>query len=334
LVETQEKAAMQKNNNGKFPIKKRIPEPPTPHHIEPLPWQNPKPIEEDPDSPLRIQQLLSSASYRQADQDIDFLNRSDVRSVRLQMDFLKPELLLKQNGIEHTIVVFGSTRIVEPIVAARRVRAFREELEHAPDNQELQKKLAIAERIQAKSHYYDVAHEFGQIVGKSGKGVVDCRLLVMTGGGPGMMEAANRGAFDVGAKTVGLNITLPHEQFPNPYITPDLCFRFHYFAMRKMHFLLRAKAMVVFPGGYGTLDELFEALTLIQTRTIKPLPIVLVGQEYWRKAFDVDFLISEGVIDLEDRDLFWYAETAQEIWNDILNWYHTNGELLFPDCGE
>jgi uncharacterized protein (TIGR00730 family) len=325
---------MHKNNNGKYPIKKRIPEPPTAHHIEPLPWQKPKPVEEDPDSPLRIQQLLSSASYRQADQDIDFLNRSDVRSVRLQMDFLKPELLLKQHGIEHTIVVFGSTRIVEPTVAGRRVQAYREALEHAPDNQELQKKLAIAERIQAKSHYYDVAHEFGQIVGKSGKGVADCRLLVMTGGGPGIMEAANRGAFDVSAKTAGLNISLPHEQFPNPYITPDLCFRFHYFAMRKMHFLLRAKALVVFPGGYGTLDELFETLTLIQTRTIKPLPIVLVGEEYWRKAFDVDFLIAEGVIDLEDRDLFWYAETAKEIWDDVLNWYHINGELLFPDCGE
>ena len=325
---------MQKNHNGKYPLKRNIPKPPTKHHIEPLPWQRPKPAEEDPDSPLRTQQLLSSAAYRQADQDIDFLSRDDVRSVRLQMDFLKPELLLMQHGIEHTIVVFGSTRIVESDVAAQRVKAFNEALEHFPDNEELQKKLAIAERILAKSHYYDVAREFGQIVGKSGKGVTDCRLLVMTGGGPGMMEAANRGAYDVGAKTVGLNVTLPHEQFPNPYISPDLCFRFHYFAMRKMHFLLRAKALVVFPGGYGTLDELFETLTLIQTRTIKPMPIVLVGEEYWRKVFDVDFLIAEGVIDFEDRDLFWYAETAQEIWDDILIWYHTNGELLLPDCGQ
>lgn len=146
------------------------------------------------------------------------------------------------------------------------------------------------------------------------------------------MEAANRGAYDVGAKTVGLNITLPHEQFPNPYISPELCFRFHYFAMRKMHFMLRAKALVVFPGGYGTLDELFVTLTLIQTRTIKPLPVILVGKDYWRKAFDVDFLADEGVIDFEDRELFWYAETAQEAWDDILNWYHIKGELLFPDC--
>jgi len=149
-----------------------------------------------------------------------------------------------------------------------------------------------------------------------------------------MMEAANRGAYDVGAKTVGLNNTLPHEQFPNPYVTLELCFRFHYFAMRKMHFLLRAKALVVFPGGYATMDELFETLTLIQTRSIKLLPIILVGEEYWRKAFDVEFLVSEGVIDFEDRDLFWYAETAKEAWNDILNWYHVKGELLFPDCGE
>jgi len=281
-----------------------------------------------------MQELLSSASYRQADQDIDFLARDDVRSTRLQLDFLKAQLLLKEHGIKHTIVVYGSTRIVEPAVANQRVVAFQEALKQFPENKDLQKKLAIAERIQAKSHYYDVAREFGQIVARSGKGVSDCRLLVMTGGGPGMMEAANRGAYDVGAKTVGLNITLPHEQFPNPYVTPELCFRFHYFAMRKMHFLLRAKALVVFPGGYGTMDELFETLTLIQTRTIKPLPIILVGEEYWRKTFDVDFMVAEGVIDFEDRDLFWYAETAQEIWDDILNWYHTNGEQLFPDCGK
>ncbi|BCG63514.1 MAG: hypothetical protein methR_P1233 [Methyloprofundus sp.] len=313
-------------------MKKQIPEPPGAQHIELLPWQTPKPVEEDPDAPKRIQKLLSSAAYRQPDQDTDFLDRDDVRSVRLQLDFLKAELLLTEHGVEHTIVVYGSTRIVEPAVAARRTKAFREALAHSPDNIDLQKKLAIAERILAKSHYYDIAREFGQIVGKSGKGVSDCRLLVMTGGGPGIMEAANRGAYDVGAKTVGLNITLPHEQFPNPYISPELCFRFHYFAMRKMHFMLRAKALVVFPGGYGTLDELFVTLTLIQTRTIKPLPVILVGKDYWRKAFDVDFLADEGVIDFEDRELFWYAETAQEAWDDILNWYHIKGELLFPDC--
>ena len=143
------------------------------------------------------------------------------------------------------------------------------------------------------------------------------------------MEAANRGAYDVGAKSVGLNINLPHEQFPNPYITPELCFRFHYFAMRKLHFLLRARALVIFPGGYGTFDELFETLTLMQTRKIQHVPVVLVGENYWKQAFNVEFLIDEGVIDAEDRELFWYAETAEEIWQGILNWYRVNGNPLF-----
>ena len=154
--------------------------------------------------------------------------------------------------------------------------------------------------------------------------------MIMTGGGPGMMEAANRGAYDVGAKSIGLNISLPHEQFPNPYITPDLCFRFHYFGIRKLHFLLRAKALVAFPGGYGTFDEVFETLTLVQTRSIKPVPVVLVGEDYWRRALDVDFLIEEGVIDPEDRELFWYAETAEEIWTSILKWHEANGTPLYP----
>ena len=148
------------------------------------------------------------------------------------------------------------------------------------------------------------------------------------------MEAANRGAFDVGAKSAGLNITLPHEQYPNPYITPELCVRFHYFALRKLHFLLRARALVAFPGGYGTLDELFETLTLVQTRTIRPLPVVLVGEEYWRRVFDVDFLVEEGTIDPEDRDLFWYAETAEEIWEGILTWHRVSETpLLDSDAG-
>ena len=142
------------------------------------------------------------------------------------------------------------------------------------------------------------------------------------------MEAANRGAFDIGAKSVGLNISLPHEQYPNPYVTPELCFSFHYFALRKLHFLLRAKALVAFPGGYGTFDELFEVLTLVQTRKIKPIPVVLVGESYWRQAVDMDFLVDEGVIDAEDRDLFWFAETAQEIWDGILCWHDASGEPL------
>ncbi|MGR9036846.1 MAG: LOG family protein, partial [Gammaproteobacteria bacterium] len=200
-----------------------------------------------------------------------------------------------------------------------------------PDDAELKRKLAIAERIYAKSRYYNKAREFGRLVGVAGQQKPDCQCVIMTGGGPGLMEAANRGAYDTGAKTVGLNINLPHEQFPNPYITPDLCFRFHYFAIRKLHFLLRAKALVIFPGGYGTFDELFEALTLMQTRKIQQVPVILVGERYWKDAFNIDFLVDEGAIDAEDRELFWYAETAEEIWQSILDWYNINGTPLFAE---
>ncbi len=308
----------------------RISPPAHPHkRREPLPWDRPKPPEEDPDAPRRVETILASPSYRQADQDVDFLNRDDTRGVRLQVDYLKPELLLEQHGVRHTIVVFGSTRIAEPGAAQRSVTGWQEAVAGAPDDPELRQRLAVAERIQAKSHYYDVARELGRLVGNAGQGPHDCRVVVMTGGGPGMMEAANRGAYDVGAKSIGLNIRLPQEQYPNPYITPELCFRFHYFAMRKLHFLLRAKALVAFPGGYGTLDELLGTLTLVQTRTMKPLPIVLVGERFWRQALNADFLVDEGVIDPEDRELFWFAESAQEIWEGILHWHEVNGEPLF-----
>ncbi len=248
--------------------------------------------------------------------------------MRLQIDYLKPELLLREHEIEQAIVVFGSTRICEPAAALRKVQGLRGRLQTDKDNSELRRQLAVAERIQAKSRYYEVAREFGRLVAAANHGAGRHHTAIMTGGGPGMMEAANRGAFDVGAKSVGLNVSLPHEQYPNPYVTPELCFSFHYFALRKLHFLLRAKALVAFPGGYGTLDELFEVLTLIQTRKIKPIPVVLVGEAYWRRAVDIDFLVDEGVIDAEDRELFWFAETAQEIWNGILHWHDASGEPL------
>jgi len=307
----------------------RIPAPAHPHRRhEPLPWHRPKPSEEDPDAPRRIQTILDSPSYRQADQDIDFLNLDETRGVRLQIDYQKPEMLLEQHGIRHTIVVFGSTRIPEPASAQRQVTALSAQVDADPHNDDLLRRLAVARRILAKSHYYDVARDFARLVSNAGAEQDGSRMVVMTGGGPGMMEAANRGAYDVGAKTIGLNINLPHEQYPNPYITPDLCFRFHYFALRKLHFLLRTRALVAFPGGYGTFDELFETLTLVQTRKIKPVPIVLVGAEYWRQAFNVDFLVDEGVIDAEDRELFWIAESAEEIWDGILHWHEANGEPL------
>ncbi|MBI5097263.1 MAG: TIGR00730 family Rossman fold protein, partial [Nitrospirae bacterium] len=227
-------------------------------------------------------------------------------------------------------VVFGSTRISEPSAAQRKVAMLRQSLAKDPADKLLQSRLGIGERILAKSGYYEIAREFSRLVTSARQNSGSGRIVVMTGGGPGIMEAANRGAYDLGAKSIGMNINLPHEQYPNPYITPDLCFRFHYFALRKLHFLLRAKALVAFPGGYGTFDELFETLTLVQTRTIRPLPVILVGEAYWRQAFNVDFLVDEGVIDPEDLELFWYAETAQDIWDGILHWYEVSGEPLFP----
>ncbi|MCP5304312.1 MAG: LOG family protein [Chromatiaceae bacterium] len=271
---------------------------------------------------------MASASYRQADQDPDFLQHAGMRGMRLQADYSKAESILRNYRIERTIIVFGSTRIPDPQVARERVERLRRSSATRPDDVGLARQLAVAERIHDKSRYYEVARELGSLVGRAQHGIGRDRLAVMTGGGPGIMEAANRGAFDVGAHSVGLNISLPHEQHPNPYVTPDLCFSFHYFALRKLHFLLRATALVACPGGYGTLDELFEALTLIQTRKIEPLPVVLIGRAFWERAFDVDFLVDEGVIDAEDRDLFWFAETAQEAWEGILQWHINAGQPL------
>jgi len=310
----------------------RTPEPPAARR-EPLPWQEPKSADEDPDAPARVRTLLESPTYRQADRDVEFLNLDATRGVRLEIDYLKAELGLEGRGVEHTVVVFGSTRLREPAAARRRLEALRAELKKSPRDKELARRVRVAERLLDKAHYYDVARDLGKLVGDCGAGG-DCRVLLMTGGGPGIMEAANRGAFDAGAPSAGLNISLPHEQFPNPYVTPELCFSFHYFAMRKLHFLLRARALVAFPGGYGTLDEVFETLTLVQSRTIKPVPVVLVGESYWRRVVDFDFLVDEGMIDVEDRELFWYAESAEEIWSTIVAWNERSGTpLVVPPCG-
>jgi uncharacterized protein (TIGR00730 family) len=317
------------SKNKADPPQVNIPRPAHPQkRARPLPGHAPKGADEDPEAPGRIDAILNSPSYRRADEDTDFLSLDETRGPRLELDYLKPELLMRENDIEQTIVVFGSARIPEPAEATRRLDAARKMLAANPDDSELERQFRVAERIADKSGYYDVAREFGRLVGASGTGPEDCRLVLMTGGGPGIMEAANRGAFDVDAKSVGLNITLPLEQFPNPYISPELCFGVWYFAIRKLHFLLRAKGLVVFPGGYGTLDELFETLTLVQTRKIKPLPVILVGEKYWRGVFNPDFLVDEGAIDPEDRELFWYAETADEIWNGILSWHIAAGEPL------
>jgi uncharacterized protein (TIGR00730 family) len=309
-----------------------IPAPPDPgQRREPLPACQPKTFEEDPSAPARIQALLDAPSYRRADKDVDFLERNEAHGLRLHLDYLKPELLLAEQGVAHTVVVFGSTRIAEPLTAQHRVEQLAQALQADPDNGEIKRKLGIARRVQENSCYYNDARELGRLVAESGEGSLDNRLVVMTGGGPGIMEATNRGAFEAGAKSIGLNIDLPLEQFPNPYISSELCFRFRYFALRKMHFLQRARALVAYPGGFGTMDELFETLTLIQTRTIKPVPVVLIGRQYWERAVDFEFLLDEGAIDSEDRDIFWFAENAREAWQGIIDWYEQSGEPLIPD---
>lgn len=307
------------------------PVPPVPHPVsrrEPLPSQLPKHPAEDPLAPQRIKAILDNASARRSDLDVDFLATAPVRGIRLQLDYLKPELLLEERGIRNTIVVFGSTRIGEPAAARRTVATLKAALDDEPNDADLARRLQVAGRVLENSKYYDVAREFGRLVAEANKTEAGPHCTIVTGGGPGIMEAANRGAYDAGEDTAGLNISLPHEQYPNPYITPGLCFNFHYFAMRKMHFLMRAKALVACPGGFGTFDELFEALTLVQTRKIKPIPVVLVGEAYWRGAVNVDFLAGEGVIAEEDKELFWYAETAEEIWDGIKHWYDKSGEPL------
>ncbi len=206
-----------------------------------------------------LARILESPSYLAAYNDVDFFNRPELRAQRIELELLKPELYLKEQNIRSTIVCFGSTRIIEPSAARQRLEDARQAIAETPGNRMRQRELQHAERLMELSSYYDKAREFGRLVSAKGQEVPPCDYVIVTGGGPGIMEAANRGAFDIGAKSVGLNIRLPHEQQPNPYITPGLCFQFHYFALRKLHFLLRAKGLVVFPGGFGTLDELFDA---------------------------------------------------------------------------
>lgn len=285
------------------------------------PWHVPKSPLDDAESLHRSARILSSPAYRRADRDPEFLDRDDLRGLRLQLEYLKAETVLREQGIRSTVVVFGSTRIVERSAALRWLRQLRDEQRRCPKDRSLARAVRVAERIVAKSRYYDMARELARIVS------AECRrngcqeYVVVTGGGPGIMEAANRGACETNAKTIGLNIVLPHEQIPNPYVTPELCLQFRYFALRKMHFLQRARALVIFPGGYGTLDELFDALCLIQTGKMEPVPVVLVGRRFWRRVLDVDYLVEEGMIDPADRDLFCYAENPREVWERIRSFW-------------
>ncbi|MDE1964773.1 MAG: LOG family protein [Xanthomonadaceae bacterium] len=306
--------------------RRRCPPPPPSKRRTPLPWEHPKAHVEEPRVDERLRAIMQHPSYREADSDTTFLHEDDARGVRLQLDYLKAERVLARHGIERSVLVYGSTRLRESETARRELASARQALAGQPGDATLARAVQLAEHRAALSRYYEVGRELGRRVGRAGIP----GLAVLTGGGPGAMESANRGASEVGAQTVGLNIVLPREQYPNPYVTPGLCMQFHYFAMRKLHFMKRAAAIVALPGGYGTLDEVFGALTLIQTRKSAPIPIVLVGEDYWRRAFDVDFLFEAGSIDEEDRDLFWYAETAEEAWQGILDWHQRNGSPLLP----
>jgi uncharacterized protein (TIGR00730 family) len=257
---------------------------------------------------------LQSTSYRLAFQDPDFLLKDELRPVRLQLELLKPELALQEKGVESAVVVFGSARFLDPETASARLEAARAELSRDEANPELQLKLKRAERALAGSRHYENARRLGYLIGRHSD---NQHMVVMTGGGPGIMEAANRGAFEAGGLTIGMNIVLPHEQYPNPYITPELNFQFHYFAIRKMHLLMRAKCLVAFPGGFGTLDELFETLTLIQTGKIRRIPVLLFGRQFWERVIDFEALVEEGTISAGDLSLFRYVETAEEAWEII-----------------
>ncbi|GAA4761110.1 TIGR00730 family Rossman fold protein [Novosphingobium ginsenosidimutans] len=252
-----------------------------------------------------------SPAYKLAFRDTDFLLREELRPVRFQLELLKCEMMLDEARIGSTLVCYGSARIPAP-----------EEAEAALATATTPERKAVVERLVAKSKYYDEARQLGRIASECGvveKGMR--QFVVCSGGGPSIMEAANRGAADAGADTIGLNIVLPHEQAPNQYVTPDLAFQFHYFALRKMHFLLRARAVAVFPGGFGTLDEFMELLTLIQTGKMKPIPILLFGQEFWNKVINFQALAEEGVINFEDLNLFHWVETAEEAWSKIAAFY-------------
>lgn len=247
-------------------------------------------------------------AYRLAFADDDFLCRDELRPVRLQLELLKPQLMLDEAGIESTIVLFGGARIPEPA----------------------KKHTARTKTLAELTHFYDVAQEFARLMTVESLKSNSRENVVVTGGGPGVMEAGNRGAKDAGGKSIGLNIVLPHEQAPNPYVTPELCFNFHYFAIRKMHFLMRARAICVFPGGFGTLDEMFEALTLIQTGRMNRVPFLLFGRDFWEKIINWDALKEAGTISDEDLDLFRFVDTAEEAVHLIDNWGVTGPRENIP----
>ncbi len=267
-------------------------------------------------------------AYRLAFSDADFLLREELRGLRFHLELQKPEMILKEHGVESTIAVFGSARFASPEEAKAALAA----AENSGDPAQIR----AAKRDERNSHYYQQAQRLAQLVTQHSLNCADNEQLhIVTGGGPGIMEASNRGAHEAGGRSLGLNIVLPHEQAPNPYISPEFCFRFHYFGIRKMHFMMRAKAVVVFPGGFGTLDELFEALTLIQTGKSRGVPLLLVGHEFWRRAINLEFLRDEGVISPEDVNLIRVVDNADQAWHEIIDYYNLSpGECPGENPGD
>ena len=265
---------------------------------------------------------LEADAYRLAFADPEFLLRREVRGIRMQLEMLKPEISQHEQGIENTIVVFGSARFPPPEQAHAALLAAEANVAERENDQAAHDALKVAQRHVRNAHFYDKAREFARLVAAySNPRPKPEQLFICTGGGPGIMEAANRGAHDLGAPTVGLNIALPFEQSGNPYVSPTLNFKFHYFALRKMHFMMRAKALVAFPGGFGTLDELFEVITLVQTGKAKAVPIILYGSDYWKRLFNFDVLVEEGAISPSDLQLIEYVDDPQSAWDAIKRFY-------------
>ena len=264
---------------------------------------------------------MTNPSYRLAYMDTDYIGREELRPLRLNLELLKPEMLLDEAGIESTVVVFGGTQVAPADEAEALMHEAVAAMEKEPDSDTSKRLMIRAERVVAKARYYEECREFAKLVSTHNKKYGDGEFIIKTGGGPGIMEAANRGAYEADSPSIGLNITLPFEQTPNPYITPGFCFQFNYFAIRKMHFLLRAKALVCFPGGFGTLDELFTTLTLRQTGRMQEIPIILYSREYWESIINFQFLADEGVIRDEHMELFQYTETPEETWQVITDFH-------------
>jgi uncharacterized protein (TIGR00730 family) len=267
-----------------------------------------------------------SPSFRLAYLDPDFMLRKDLRPLRFQLELLKPDLILEEHGIDATVVVFGSARVPNHEGAEAAMQAAEAALTGDPENHELKRTLAISRRLATHARGYAAARRFGQLAAAFSKANPGRELTIVTGGGPGIMEAANRGAFESGAQTAGLNIVLPHEQAPNPYLTPELSFQFYYFALRKMHFLMRARALVAFPGGFGTLDELFETLCLIQTGKSRRMPVLLYDSAFWTRLINFEMLVEEGMISPADLDLFQFVDDADEAFRIVAD-YHLNNPM-------